>query len=208
MSRAVIRVGGILIAALLCACGESKKNTPNAGTAGTAGMPGACNDAITANAEQNYAFTSTITLPPVSVKPDSELFFEWGGVTKDLLDHPVNPMTSVDQIELVLWELTQSALEIDLNADALEMTDVGIIANIETQKAMTSASLFEFTSVGMPLTPDEILPYVNATNYPPTENIYTAIIASGIILGQGTLMMQSFVLDPESSNTTVTISDT
>jgi hypothetical protein len=215
MKHVLARFGIALSALVLSACGGTDDPAASGGTGGTgtggSGTGGSggggtmCNDAIVANDAQNYEFSSTITLPPVTVMPDAELTFEWGGVTKDLLNHDMDPMTDVDNVELGLWELTQTELETKLNADQLKQTDLAVIANIETNQAMTSATLFQFTSVGMVLTPDMILPYMSASNYPPEENTYTVMIATGTVLGQGTRLLQAFKLDPASTNTTVTM---
>ena len=43
-----------------------------------------CNGAsIIAKETNDYSFSSTITLPPVTVKPMSNLTFDWSGVSKD-----------------------------------------------------------------------------------------------------------------------------
>jgi len=177
------------------------------GSSGSAGAVTGCNDAIVATAAQNYAFSSTITLPPVGVQPDSELTFDWSTVTEDLLGHPLNPTADVDMVELGLWELTQEELEMKLNADQLKQSDLEVIANLETMNTLTSTTLFNFTSAGTPLTPDLILPYVNAANYPPDQYTYTVMIATGTALGQGTRLLQAFHLDPASTNTTVNLTD-
>jgi hypothetical protein len=163
---------------------------------------------VTANAANNYQFSSTLTFPPISVQPDTELTFGWGGVTTDFLGHPLDPMTGVDNVNLMLWSLTQAELETKLNADDLAQRDLAVIANLETGNAMIEAALFDFTSVGMPITPEDILPFVNATSYPPEENTYTVMITEGTVLGEGTRMIQAFKLDPASTNTHVELTDT
>ncbi len=200
-----------------------------AGTGGSgAGSGGAtCGGSIVASPENDYAFTSTLSFPPIAVKPDSNLTFEWGGTTKDFLKHSLDPMNNVDSVNLMLWKLTQSELETKLNDDALAQRDLAIIATVYTQKMLTSSELFDFTSVGTPLTPCQILPFVQALNpdpnghpecadwamnvgdgYDPAAHIYTVMLATGEELGQGTRMIQSFKLDPASTNTTVTIDST
>src|SRR5688572_12854895 len=124
MTHVLARFGIALSALVLSACGGGGDDpggtgatgagaTGGTGAGGTGGTGGGsmCGDAIVANDAQNYEFSSTITLPPVSVMPDTELTFQWDGVTKDLLNHDMNPMTDVDNVELGLWELTQTELE-------------------------------------------------------------------------------------------------
>ena len=45
---------------------------------------------VVANENNNYAFSSTITLPPVTVAPMSNLTFDWSGLTKDFLGPPAH----------------------------------------------------------------------------------------------------------------------
>jgi len=187
--------------------GTAGAGAGSGGSSGSAGAATSCNDAIVATAAQNYAFSSTITLPPVMVQPDVELTFDWSAVTQDLLGHDLSPTADVDMVELGLWELTQAELEEKLNADQLKQSDLEVIANLETGQTLTSATLFNFTSAGTPLTPDQILPYMNATNYPPDLHTYTIMIATGTVLGQGTRLLQAFRLDPTSTNTTVNLTN-
>jgi hypothetical protein len=218
MKHAVVGLGSALAALVLSGCGPADEPAdPGAAScrpgptlaaisgSGSAGAACATTENIIATEAQNYAFSSTITLPPVMVKPDSELTFDWRGVTRDLLGHCMNAQNDVDMVELGLWELNQTDLEDKLNADQLKQTDLGVIVNIETMKAKTSASLFEFTSLGTPLSPDQILPYMSAAAHPPADNTYTVMIATGIVLGQGTRGLQAFQLDPASTNTHVNL---
>ena len=46
---------------------------------------------IVASEANDYAFSSTITLPPVTVKSMSNLTFDWSGVTHDFLGHTLQP---------------------------------------------------------------------------------------------------------------------
>lgn len=177
------------------------------GTPGSAGMVSACTNSIIATEAQNYAFASYLELPMVSVKPGVDLTFEWGGVTEDFLGHPMNSMTDVDMVELTLWNLGPDELRAEIHDDSLRSQDLSIIANLETAQQMTSTTLFALTSVGVPLTPEQILPYVDAVAYPPENHTYTFFLASGTMLGQGTRLMQAFKLDPASENTTVTVTN-
>ena len=94
-----------------------------------------------------------------------------------------------------------------LRNDNLSAADLSAIATLYTEQARTEGSLFEFTSVGMPLAPEMILPYFNAESFPPGEHVYTVMLASGQDLGQGTHMIQSFVLEPGSTNTLVEVTN-
>jgi hypothetical protein len=188
--------------------GTSATGGTSGSTAGGSGGNPACPTMITANPANNYSFSSTLTFPPIGVQPDTELTFGWGDVTVDFLGHPLDPMGGIDTVNLMLWNLTQEDLETKLNADDLLMRDLGVIATLYTENMLTEGALFDFTSVGMPITPEMILPYVNAENYPPDVNSYTVMIASGDVLGEGTRMIQGFKLDPTSTTTHIELSNT
>ena len=59
---------------------------------------------VVANEKNNYAFTSTITLPPVTVAAMSDLTFDWSALTKDFLGHPLHPATDVGTAILMILE--------------------------------------------------------------------------------------------------------
>jgi hypothetical protein len=197
MKYAFVSVLGVL-SAMCFGCSDDGSKTPDQGG-------GACVQAITASQASNYSFSSTLSFPPVAVKPDSELSFEWSKAMVDFLGHPLSPVMDVDAVNLMLWTLTQQELETKLNNDELAQRDLAVIASFYTEKKATAANLLQFTSVGMALTPKMILPFVNATSYPPDKNIYTLMLTTGTVLGQGTRMIQSFKLDPASTNTHVAV---
>src|SRR6476659_3731357 len=60
------------------------------GASGSGGMPAAtCNSGmITASPDTNYQFFSKLTIQLTSVKPSSEIKFDWSGVTIDFLKKP------------------------------------------------------------------------------------------------------------------------
>jgi hypothetical protein len=171
------------------------------------GQPPACmGNTIVARDASNYSFSSRLTFPPVKVKPNTELTFDWSMATADLRGHPVNPATDIDMVLAMMWNLTLPELETKLNADSAEMNDLTVLPlTFFAGGSQTSAKLFSFTLNGNPLTPADILPYFDATTYPPGEHVYTLMTATGTTLGQGVRMIQSFELDPASSNETVSV---
>ena len=187
--------------------GGSGGSPATGGTSGSGGNP-ACPNMILANQVNNYAFSSTLTFPPTSVQPDTELTFGWGNVTTDFLGHALDPMAGITAVNVMLWNLTQEDLELKLNADTLLMRDLGVIATLFTERMRTEGSLFEFTSAGMAITPEDILPFLDAEAFPPDANTYTVMIADGMELGEGTRMIQGFKLDPTSTNTHVELTNT
>lgn len=200
-----------VLSAGISGCSESSGDDGGSGgSSGTGGTGGGmcAGTNVVANPANNYTFSSTLTFPPVSVKPDSDLSFDWSAVTHDFLGHPVNAMTDIDQVSVVMWSLTLEDLQTKLNAEELAQRDTTTVpATLFTEKMVTSGNLLEFTVAGNPVLPEEIMPFFNATDYPPANHTYTVMVASGTVLGKGTRMIQSFKLDPASTNTSVVVTN-
>ena len=190
--------------------GSTGTSGSTGGSTGTSGSA-SCGASVIANEVNDYSFMSTLMFPPVSVKPMSDLTFDWSGVTTDFIDHPVNVQTDISMVNILMWNLTLSELQTKLNADSLAQMDLTVVpltlSTTQDGGVVTSADLFSFGFNGMPVTSDEVLPYFDPTMYDPSDHIYTVIVASGTTVGQGARMIQSFVLDPTSTNTAVTVTD-
>ena len=193
------------------ATGGSATSGMGGATAGTGGASGGtgtggaggCARTIVATSNNNYTLSSGLIFPPVTVRPDSELRFRWSGVTEDLLGHALDPRANIDAVHVMLWKASLANFQAMLHDDALAQRDLAVIMTRYTDKMLTETSLFEFTSVGIPVPPEDILPFFNADSYPPDQHVYTLMIATGEALGEGTRMIQSFTLDPASTNTLV-----
>jgi hypothetical protein len=178
------------------------------GIGGSGGPAASCNvETIFASPLNNYYFRSTLGLPLVLVKPDSNLTIEWGGLTRDFMGHALDPLSGIDTANVMLWKLNEQALSARLNEDQLTQREAEIPIKFNTMHQVTSAELFDFLTVAdEPLEQNQILPYLNVENYPPEENTYTAIVAVGDLASGGEArMIQAFKLDPASTNTTVTL---
>jgi len=162
---------------------------------------------VVAAEANDYSFSSTLTFPPVKIKPSSDLTFDWSAVTSDFLGHAVNPRTDLMLITVMPWSLNLNDLQTKLNADTLKQRDLVVVPATFTPTGgnTTSANLLSFTLNGMTLMPSDILPYFDPTMYPPDSHTYTLMASSGTTLGQGVRMIQSFQLDSTSTNTMVTM---
>src|SRR5689334_21290961 len=60
---------------------------------------------IVASEANDYQFSSTITLPPVTVKSMTNLKFEWGSVTHDFLGHSLNAVTDLNMVSAMIFQL-------------------------------------------------------------------------------------------------------
>jgi hypothetical protein len=221
MKQAFVLISSAVVGLSMSACSGS---TPDGGGDGGDDDGQICSAAITAAPANNYQFHSTLSFPPVSVMPDAELTFDWSAVTTDFLGRPLDPRAGVDAVNLLLWTLTPEELQVKLNADDLSQRNLAVIATYYTEKMATTANVFQLTSVGMPLTRCDILPFLQLPNPDPnghpecpsyaqnvgagfdqTANTYTVMVASGTVLGAGTRMIQAFKLDPTSTNTTIAV---
>jgi hypothetical protein len=196
------------------ACGSSHADGPGpdalAGSGGGGGSASTCaGPQLVADPANNYWFRSTLTLPPVLVKPDSNLKIEWAGLTQDFMDHELNPLTGIDTANVILWKLDEQELATLLNADQLSQRYAEIPVAIDTNHSITSAMLFDF----LPPTRErldeaQMLTYLSVANYPPADHTYTVILAVGDLASGGDArMLQAFKLDPSSTNTTVTLTN-
>jgi hypothetical protein len=177
-----------------------------AGAAGGANVPAAGPLVLQAMEANNYAFSSTLTIDVTQVKPSSDLTFDWSGVTRDFLGHDVSAADDIDMVALLMWRLSKPDLEVKLNNDDLQQSDLVAIAMVYADTVGgTTSSLLDMTSFGMPLEPDTLLGYVNIDDYDPAMHTYTLIATRGTTAGEGTLMIQGFQLSPDTENTQVTM---
>jgi hypothetical protein len=162
-----------------------------------------------ASEKNNYAFTSTITLPPVTVAPMSNLKFDWGGLTKDFLGHPLNPSGDLGTALMMIWSFPLAELETKLNADALYTADLVVSPPLNLPlTSATSGNLYEFLVNGTAVEPAAFNAYFDATLYTPANSTFVVGVQGGTDLGRDIRMLQAFTLDAGSNATNVAITDT
>jgi hypothetical protein len=106
-----------------------------------------------------------------------------------------------------MWKLTLDDLQTKLNADALAQKDlVTLPLQYTTDGKSTTAQMLAFTNSGAP-SAATILSFLDPTQYDPTKYTYTVMAATGSTLGEGTKMIQSFQVDPTSTNTSVSVTN-
>jgi len=163
-----------------------------------------CPSMISVSETENYSFESSLTLTTVPVMPNAEINFDWSGVTQDFREQTVDPTTDINMVTVILWGLSLSELEQQLNDDALNMSDLVAIVSYEPT-GETAASMFDFTLLGNPVTPEEILPYMDPEVYPPDSYTYTTNVITGTVPSTGIRMLSGFILDESSENTDVVV---
>jgi hypothetical protein len=164
---------------------------------------------VVANEKNDYAFSSTITLPPVTVAQMSNLAFDWSGLTHDFEGHPLDPTKDLGLAIVMAWSLPLADFEKALNADALFTSDLILSPplSLELTPGMTSAHLYDFTLNTTPVTPTMINQYFDATMYTPANTSIIVGVQTGVDLGRQLRMLQSFNLDVNSSSTNIALKD-
>jgi hypothetical protein len=190
--------------------GSGGSSTGTGGGSGTGGSSGSCSANITATEANDYKFSSTLSLAPVSIKPKTELSFDWGDLTQDFIHHHLDAKKDVDQILMFLWKLNQTDLQKKLNDDDLRGTDLvgGVPLTFTTDHSTTHANLFTFKiGTGEDVKQEEVLARLDPATYAPDKYTYTLMAATGMDLGMGVRMIQAFKLDSSSDNTSVKLDD-
>jgi hypothetical protein len=200
MKLETIMVPFLLMGIVVTSCGSSDSG-------GNDGSNESCNGtSLVASEVNNYTFSSTLTSPPISVSPNSELSFDWSSVTTDFIGHDLDTKKELNIVSVLMWTLPLTDLETKLNADTLQQSALTVVPlTIYTDGSSTFAKLFSFTLNGNTVQSSDILPYFNDTDYPPDSYTYLFTAASGTTVGRGIRMIQAFQLDPNSTNTTVTM---
>jgi hypothetical protein len=164
---------------------------------------------IVANEKNNYMFSSTITLPPVTVASMSNLTFDWSALTKDFLGHPLNPATDLVMGIMMIWDMPRAEFETALNADALFTADLVVSPPLNLPLAgATSARLHDFLINGTAVSTEMFNAYFDAALYPPASSTFIVGVQAGTELGRDIRMLQAFELDPTSTTTNVALTDT
>ena len=188
--------------------GSSAGTSGTAGSGATGGGTQACTDTITATPDTNYSLSTMLSFPVVRVRPETELRFSWGGVTKDLLGHALDARSDIDMMQVMVWDLTPEEAATKIRDGYVRSEDLSAIATLYTEKMRTAGTLFELTNGGEPILPEELLPFFDAEAYPPERHSYSVSLASGVeINSRGMRMLQFFTLDPASTNTLVEVTD-
>jgi len=190
------------------ACSSNSPGGANSGACAALAKDSQGNLKLVASTANNYTFSSTLTLDVQAVAPKSELTFDWSSLTRDMLGRDMDPKADVGMMSFFLWNLTKEQFETELNDDAVLQSDMGAVAMIYTQGALSSGTLSDLTTFGQPIDPSVMLSYLDATTYDPATHIYTVMVATGTAAGQDTRMMKAVRLDTASSNTAVTIDST
>ena len=163
---------------------------------------------VIADAAQNYSFESTLSAETIPVRSASNLHFDWSEVTTDMLGRDFDPVSSVDMMEVLLWQYDKDDLLRDINDDNLDRGKLQAIAYLDTGNTMSSGDSLDLLSPGGDLLSEEVLlGYLDAAAYPPDKYSYLFMVAEGTVFGRGTKMLAFFQPDPEEPHTEIRLTD-
>lgn len=190
---------------LVSACGGGSDDE------GSSNQPLMCIGAnVTANETNNYTFSSTMKMSPITVKAKANLTFDWSAVSKDFLGHAVNPRTDLKTIMLLMFQLPLSEVEQKLNDDTLAQNDIFVSPPPSLDNATaqaTSVQLFSMKLNGIEVPSADYEKYLDPAQYPASQYSYMIAASGSTELGKDFRMLQTFQPDPGSSNTTVALTN-
>ena len=183
---------------------------PALGCGGSVAAPMTCFGAnVIANESNDYRFTSTITLPPVTVAPMTNLTFDWGALTKDFRGRPLNPAADLGTALMMMWNIPRAQFETDLNDDDLYTADLVVSPPLNLPLAgTTSGRLFDFLANGTAVTEAMFKQYFDAGKYTPANSTFIVAVQGGMDIGRDIRMLQAFNIDTTSTVTNVSLTDT
>jgi hypothetical protein len=196
MMPSTIAVPAVSLCLMALACGSDPQSTMCFGAN------------VVASERNNYAFSSTITLSPVTVAQMSNLTFDWGGLTRDFLGHPLAPAADLDTALMMIWLLPIAEFQTKLNADELYTADLVVSPPLNLPLAgATSGRLHDFLVNGTAQTPEVFNTYFDAALYTPANSTFVVGVQAGTDLGRDIRMLQAFNLDASSTVTSVALTD-
>ena len=220
MTRRMTLVSSFLPMLLLGACapsgngnsgsgGSSNSGSGGSNSSGSGGSSGgSCTAKVTANESNDYQFSSTLMFPTIKVKPKTNLTIDWGDLSKDFEMHSLSAKSDINQVLFIDWQLPLSDLETSINNDEIGNSYEGLPLKFVPDGNTTSAKVYDFgLATGGTVMQSDIDGFLDTSVSPSSTHTFTAIAATGTMLGAGTRMIQSFVLDSSSSTDTVKITN-
>jgi hypothetical protein len=158
----------------------------------------------------NYSLSDSFDIKTYTLKDNSNLVFDWGGLTTDFLGHPVNPDTDIDLIAVALWSMTPSEVE-----DALKKDDIPLNKNegviVALPGTSTTVKLDQFTLQGQSIPTDLIPMYFDTSTpnyqYPQDRNTFMMMASTGTQVGKGAREIALFHIDPAATSTTLVMNN-
>ena len=152
----------------------------------------------------DYTFSSEVDIKDFDIQGYPNIpTFRWGGVTKDILGHEIDPVEDVGHVDVIVWKLDNyETFEDWLNTDSLDSTKLVSPVSLlqeELDKGIAEGSLDKFCSFGYCPHTEE---FFNVKGiYPPDEHIFVLVIGRGNGIGEDAIAAAFInpVDDPEAA---------
>ena len=165
---------------------------------------------VVARDVQNFAFQSSMEIQTEVIQPHTDFTIDWSAVDTDMLGHPLDPMQDVSMMSVMLWQYTRDELLEHMDNDSLDTQYVVAMGYIWTENDQSSGQYLEVLSPsGQPWPADMLLEFMDPEVYPSDTYTYFTSISNPMALSFGTetRMIKLFTLDPESENTTISLTN-
>ena len=215
------------IAALLCwsvlvgGCGGATTRSDATGPDGTggtssgdatggtsSGAPEAVcpeNARVVLNEAVNYSFRGEFHFPSVELRSNTNLLFDWSGVTEDFLGRPVDPVEDIDEVIVTSWDETPAELERMLSNDDFEISIAMLLTAFPDERpageVMTSERLVDLTEFGNELPDGDVLERFDAS----WGQTYLVSAATDHLPAGQVRMLGIFTLSENSTTTTMSL---
>ena len=196
-------------------CGDDADEAPNDSEVGTETTGEArCADAldeIVLDEAHNYSFSSEVDIKKYDIQGYPNIpTFDWGGLTKDILGHEINPVEDVGHVDIIVWKLDNyETFEGWLNTDSLDsekLVSPVSLTQEELDKGTAEGSLDKFCSFNYCPGTEEFF-NVNGI-YPPDEHIFVLVVGRGTAIG-GDAVAAAFInpVDDPDAPTNLALDD-
>jgi hypothetical protein len=194
----------LLLLLLAGACGSGGRSSPPA-IPSAACMDPTANVVITD--ATNYTLSNDFTIQLARLKDNTDLLFDWSGVTRDFFGKSLDPAADIDIFLVSLWALTPDQIRDALRIDDLPLTSNSGVITTFPDGTYTSQHLLGFNELGNPLPADQVWSRFNTADpnfaYPQDQYTFLAMASTGTEVGKGPRMLAMFHIDPAATDTSL-----
>jgi len=199
-NRAAIAAAFLLL--FPCGCGGGGKSSPPPIRSAACADPTA---GVVITDPTNYTLSNEFAIQVARLKDNTDLVFDWSGVTRDFFGKTVDPAADIDIFLISLWNLTPAQIRAALKADDLPLTNNSGVITTWPDGTFTQQHLLGFDLLGQPLPVDQIWSRFNTADpnfvYPQDQYTFLAMASSGTEVGKGPRMLAMFNVDPGANDT-------
>jgi hypothetical protein len=178
--------------------GAPGSDDAGAGTTTEPSGPAQCPTSLTLKPENDYQLSVDARMELTHVAPNSDLTFDWSGVTQDYLGRTLDPKNDISELELSLIGSKLPGDELDTTLSMLDDSSVGSLLQFAPLQAVTQVNATDMTPA-LNAPPGPILQYFDPVPF----SGFDYLLSASSDFPFGTRMLAAFTLDAQSSNTSV-----